>query len=358
MDSKHEVPKGPTVSIITRCKGRKKDLQKTLPLMLMQNYTLSEVIVVNYNSPDGLSKWMHEKYSKFIKAGKLIEVTVPDTNYFYHSHSRNVGLKAAKGDLVLFIDSDCQPVTNLLMHILQRVGLGPNVFSMIGFPSVGKSGTMLAKREDLIALGGFMDQLIGWGYEDGDMRDRLFLYGKEMFSFFPNLVTAIGHNDYERWMYFNPPLNKNKENLNWKEIERDNNYRISKEYINQHGIIANKNKPWGEGGIIREPKKRWINSSEDPENIRELSASDLKGAHILRFDKETDELLNEKEVLDAGCPPSYITEAKRNRKIKKLDEAETQQFNVQHDDNIKTGTHRGKISRITQPEDIIVDIPE
>jgi glycosyltransferase involved in cell wall biosynthesis len=306
--------KQPTVSIITRCKGRRAALTRTIPFMLAQSYPYTEVIVVNYDCPDDLHLWLTTTHKKVIEIGKLVEVLVPNKPYFHHSHSRNVGLKAAIGDWVFFIDADCQPNTRLIVHIFDRIKGMKNVFASIGSPPRGRAGTLFAKREDLLEIGGYNEELEGWGYEDGDIKDRLFKAGKEMYSFLPKYIGEIQHGDSERWEYMAPPYNRTNKPPNWKGIERGHNFAKSQNSIREHGSMANKGKEWGVGGQIL-AKKRWIHDIWHDDNLLDTSKAlhpDIKGAYAVLFDKHGN-CTNEKELLKMGMPKGYLEAAKNKR---------------------------------------------
>ena len=365
----HKTP--PTVSIITRCKGRLKNLQQTLRIMLHQDYYYTEVIVVNYNSPDGLHEWLVNEFKQQIDIGRLIETYVSNTLYFDHPHSRNIGLKAAIGDFVMFLDSDVVAHTELISHLVKRIGDMENTFAMVGYPTpIDCSGIIFARRKDLVDLGGFQESFNGWGYEDGDMRDRLFLNGREMFSFNPKYVHGVDHYDYERYMYFKPPYNIQTDK-NWKKIVRDDNREKSLQYIKANGIIANKNTTWGNGGEILFNGKRYleriVDSKESLVLFQELYKG-MKGAYVL-FWGPTGECINEKELLDAGCPKAYLDRAKKSKaeklfkqvyNINDIKDKEVfivpEKIVVDNPDDLKSKPRY--IPMKSKDDDIIVDIDE
>lgn len=353
--------------------GRRKSLEQTLKFFLMQDYPYLEVIVVNYNSPDGLHDWLVDEFSNQIQIGKLIEVFVPQKLHFHHAHSRNVGLKAAMGDWVLYLDADCRPNTKLTSYLFNRMSHIPHIFGCFG-PNCPRDavGTLFAKRQDLLDLGGYMEQLEGWGYEDGDMRDRLYLLGREMFSISGSMVSSVKHEDFRRCMYFKPPYNKQeKENpKSWLRLNQEENYHKSKDYIDEHGYRANKDIDWGAGGHIVGSGNRFLYSIKkgDFEKAQEDLFPGIKGGYVLKWDSETGELLNEKEVLLAGCPQSYIEKAKISYLQKR-----NQTLNLpikRTADGTLPQTHKHEISIdsievIDEPDDeqnnnddVIVDVPD
>jgi hypothetical protein len=183
--------------------------------------------------------------------------------------------------------------------LLSRIGDLPNVFATIGTPAFGAVGSLFAKRQDLVNLGGYMEDLSGWGYEDGDLRDRLFLDNKEMFSFLPKFLPSLNNSSLERCMYFAPPLNRAHEKDDWQRDMYNRNYNLSKKYIEENGVVANKGREWGSGGI------NTVNPVGDV-------AGAMKAIYVIKYDKDG-KLLNLDELRKQGCPQKYIDMAKNNK---------------------------------------------
>jgi poly-beta-1,6-N-acetyl-D-glucosamine synthase len=96
------------VSIIICARDEEDNLMNFLPAVLEQDYPDYEVIVVNDcsedNSGDVLRKYLvqypHLKVSTVIKDPKFTH---------YKKFAQFIGIKAAKNDILLFTDADCQP---------------------------------------------------------------------------------------------------------------------------------------------------------------------------------------------------------------------------------------------------------
>ncbi|MBW6499778.1 MAG: glycosyltransferase [Bacteroidales bacterium] len=99
------------VSVIVCARNEAENLKKFLPAILEQDYPDYEVIVVNDCSEDDsfnilgnfLAEYPHLKVSTVHKDPK-----------FTHSKkfAQFIGIKAAKNDLLLFTDADCQPMSD------------------------------------------------------------------------------------------------------------------------------------------------------------------------------------------------------------------------------------------------------
>lgn len=90
----------PKISLIIPVYNVEKYIHKTLESVLAQTFTDYEVIMINDGSTDG-SLAVLEEYANKYENFKLI-----DQNNCGLSRARNVGVKAAVGDYIAFLDSD------------------------------------------------------------------------------------------------------------------------------------------------------------------------------------------------------------------------------------------------------------
>jgi glycosyltransferase involved in cell wall biosynthesis len=298
-----------TVSIIVRCRGRLAQLKESLKFLFIQDHHFTEIIVVNYDCPDDLHHWLAINTSRYILNRKLIEVIVKDKQYFNHSHSRNVGLHAAQGDWVLFISAEDRPHYQLVSHLLKRIGDMDKIYAI---PSIRWNlvlrKMLFARRKDLLDIGGFNEDLIGYGYEHEDVCERLLLHGLEQFRFSVEFTgMPIPHSDDIRRVHL--PLVDSQHN--WKELSRANNLKTSREYVNKNGIVVNKDREFGVGGTIFESSKqsaqRWIHEPDNPEKRTRLKSENTYG---FKFDK-SGKLQNEDELIKSGCRKDIIERAKQ-----------------------------------------------
>jgi glycosyltransferase involved in cell wall biosynthesis len=107
------------VSIILSARNECELLQKTVPLILAQNYPEFEVVVVNDGSEDDTEILLASMQGA---NPRLVFRTIMKDEKFRHNKKMalGVGVKAAKYDLLLFIDADCYPSGNQWLHAMQR----------------------------------------------------------------------------------------------------------------------------------------------------------------------------------------------------------------------------------------------
>jgi poly-beta-1,6-N-acetyl-D-glucosamine synthase len=99
---------GQPVSIIICARNEAENLQKFLPSVLEQDYPDYEVIVVNDCSEDN----SYEILGKYLIQYPHLKIsTINKDPKFTHSKkfAQFIGIKAAKNEILLFTDADCQP---------------------------------------------------------------------------------------------------------------------------------------------------------------------------------------------------------------------------------------------------------
>lgn len=106
------------VSVIIAARNELENLQKNLMSILEQDYPDFEVVVVNDCSWDGSQAWLEElqKTQPRLKVSQLIEQEKYPTGKKF---AVTIGIKAAKHDLLLFTDADCEPASNQWIRNMQ-----------------------------------------------------------------------------------------------------------------------------------------------------------------------------------------------------------------------------------------------
>lgn len=106
----------------------------------------------------------------------------------------NFAASLARGDVLLKLDADCWPATDSDPRILLRQGA-----LWMGAGVGGSAGQFLLAREMFEAVGGFNEWMVGWGFDDKDLRVRLELAHDLPVRTLPEgWVVVIAHNDAAR----------------------------------------------------------------------------------------------------------------------------------------------------------------
>lgn len=175
-------------SIITTCKGRLGHLQQTLPAMASQPGV--EVVVVDYDCPEGTADWVKRYYPT------VNTIKVENRPTFNASEGRNLGAAAANGHWLCFMDADVIPDFGFSRHVAEKLEAG--CFYTVS-PFVQELyGTCIVPREAYRRVGGYDEVMEPWSYEDKDMYVRLKEMGLVEDHYPAALLTAIEHNDATR----------------------------------------------------------------------------------------------------------------------------------------------------------------
>ncbi|MBP5656237.1 glycosyltransferase family 2 protein [Candidatus Saccharibacteria bacterium] len=121
--------KNPLVSIIIPCYNSAKTLNSTLKTVLAQSYTNLEIIVVSDGSTD--------ETVKIAKSIKDPRIQVIEKKNGGVSTARNAGLDVAKGQFVMFVDSDDRIAETMVEKMLNRIVSHPKSLIVCG-KQIGK----------------------------------------------------------------------------------------------------------------------------------------------------------------------------------------------------------------------------
>jgi cellulose synthase/poly-beta-1,6-N-acetylglucosamine synthase-like glycosyltransferase len=99
------------VSVIVCARDEYHNLKENLPLLLGQDYSTYEVVVVNHGSEDE-TQYLLRDMADIHKNLKIVNVT-QDLNFFTgKKFPLSIGIKSASYDILLFTDADCIPRSN------------------------------------------------------------------------------------------------------------------------------------------------------------------------------------------------------------------------------------------------------
>ncbi len=102
------IKKSIPISVIICAKNEAENLKKNLPLILNQDYTTFEIVLVNDSSSDDtleVMKVFDEKHPNI----KLVDVKTTETFWGNKKYALTLGIKASKNDFLVFTDADCKP---------------------------------------------------------------------------------------------------------------------------------------------------------------------------------------------------------------------------------------------------------
>jgi len=99
------------VSVIVCARDEYYNLKENLPLLLTQDYSAFEVVVVNHGSEDETNFLLRDLADEY-KNLKIVNVS-QDLNFFTgKKFPLSIGIKSASYEVLLFTDADCKPASN------------------------------------------------------------------------------------------------------------------------------------------------------------------------------------------------------------------------------------------------------
>jgi glycosyltransferase involved in cell wall biosynthesis len=186
----------PRLSIVVPCKGRLEHLKRSLPTFVAQPET--EVIVVDYDCPDGTSDWVTTNFRE------ARVVVVDDAPYFNLSCARNTGARAAVAAWIAFCDADNLLAPSFSAEVFERLSPGAYLRTM----RETRGGTrrhnvpLVCETRTFLAVGGYDDAFDGWGVEDREFIDRLTRSGIREVVGSARLVDTLRHGNAERSSFY------------------------------------------------------------------------------------------------------------------------------------------------------------
>ncbi|HWV64272.1 glycosyltransferase family 2 protein [Chitinophaga sp.] len=166
------------ITLCIICKERLFHLKKTFwkNLRKIHSWKNIDVLLLDYNSRDGMDKWAKRKLLPCLKNGKVVYYKTFQPEVFSHSHSKNLAFKLASGDIVCNINADTFIGAGLAWHINHVFREHKNLYLFpsprFGFDS-GTAGVICVRKSDFLQIGGFDERMKVYGWEDADFNNRL-----------------------------------------------------------------------------------------------------------------------------------------------------------------------------------------
>jgi hypothetical protein len=257
--------------------NRRYHLEQTLIQNIQDNlhYKNIEFVLLDYNSSDGLETWVKNNLDHYIQAGILKYFKTTEPAFFHRSHSRNIALKLAEGDIVCNLDADNFLGKNFAFFINYRFSFNANIFMTSGKPD-GSYGRVCVKKEDFLKVRGYDEKMSGWGYEDDDFYKRLLSLDLQRTDFFEDQFTQIIEHEIE------DSFNNDDEVSNVKTIY------VKQDKVNSSTLLYIMNDDtYRHGNVHRETE----DSEIQLERPWELGSVNIENtAMILKFENTTMEL--------------------------------------------------------------------
>jgi glycosyltransferase involved in cell wall biosynthesis len=188
------------VSIVTRLKNRKEHLVQTLPTWLTK--PVREIIIVDCGSKDGDI----EEYVRYLD-DERIKIVKYHHKDFNRGKAWNKGIKAVTSSWFITLDCDMRLRSNPMDDLMVKLDNDHNYYvpynDMNDFTHAPNPpalfGICIVHKGQWKSVGGFREDLIGWGWEDIDFYDRLDKYFRVVYTT-PYPYEHIWHPDNFRFL--------------------------------------------------------------------------------------------------------------------------------------------------------------
>lgn len=156
-------------SYCTTCRARLSDLQKTLPNNLKHLEHDDHVVVLDYNSPDGLWEWLRSSFSSDLASGRLRIFRERTATRFMRCHAKNIAHLLGTNPVLVNLDAD-----NLLKpgytKALRAIDWTSTAMVNPDSGGGGHRGRVAVRADIFRKLGGHDESFVhGYGYEEIDL---------------------------------------------------------------------------------------------------------------------------------------------------------------------------------------------
>jgi hypothetical protein len=220
-------------------------------------YPNVDFVLLNYNSSqDDMDEWVKENLMGYIEKGVLNYYHTTEPQFYSMTHSRNVAFKLGQGDIVNNVDADhytnpahghplkyqdtktdycfAEWINVLANHQPERA-----VFLKSKQKNRGRLGFY---KKDFLWLGGYDEDLKGYGFDDCDLLNRALCAGFTCVFFTGSYFSHTP--DHRRH-----PTG-NYENKDWRYTQRLNTL-ISILNLKYGKFQANEGKEWGTATLLK-----------------------------------------------------------------------------------------------------------
>lgn len=193
-------PSRPGISFSTTCKGRLHHLRESLPRTLDNLLPGDEVVLLDYDSQDGLAEWVRAELTPEIRAGRVRFVQLDEGPQPWHpTRAKNIAHRCARHPIVCNLDADNWVVPGFaawLREVFERddrriTSMSPRMWG-------GSFGRIALRKSDWLALGGYDERLRSWGWDDNDILLRAEAAGVEVVLTPDTFAAVRRHGDCER----------------------------------------------------------------------------------------------------------------------------------------------------------------
>jgi len=196
----------PAWTFLTMSKGRNHHLERSLPSMLKQDNC--EVLLIDYDCPDNASQ-LGLKLAVGVNHARLKCIQFHDRPEFFMPEIINTGFAHARSEWVFILGCDMILKPDFMEFVMAAMkdrhyvdfdtGKKPN-----GLPlsKVGYYGAFGVQRSVFHEVGGYDEDLKGYGYADTDFKTRMHEHGVQRVTIPESCADHIDHDKDDRVRFY------------------------------------------------------------------------------------------------------------------------------------------------------------
>ena len=155
-------------------------IKETLRINIDNSTDISEFIIIDYNSNDGLKDYIYENFKYELSTGKLKYYFTDKIKFWHSSICKNTTHMKSNGEYLTNLDCDNFIGTGgdqLIINTFNENGDNIIISQTNNIMSSGNGGRISISKKNFIKLGGYDESFYPMGYQDYDLIERAKQYG-------------------------------------------------------------------------------------------------------------------------------------------------------------------------------------
>lgn len=212
-----------SISYCVTCRDRLDHLIQTVPVSLSQIANDDEIVILDYGSSDGVSEVIQRVFSSLIKKG-IIRYGRVEAEEWNIGHAKNIAHKLGTKPILCNIDADNYVTKGFSQWIEACFKVYSDSITCVDFNGYGGGcGRIALSRDNFLKIGGYREDLNGWGYDDFDLVNRAKVIGLRPIVTPVRFLNYIRHSDSMRQIL---PGTGKEENNHINKVKSENAIRL------------------------------------------------------------------------------------------------------------------------------------
>lgn len=224
------------ISFCTSIMNRLYQFKHTLYQNIIDSNDISEFIICDFSSNDGLKDYLYDNFKNYMDNGKIKYYYIMNVKYWHASVCKNITHNKANGKYIVNLDCDNFIGKNgdlFLLNKFRENGDNIIIHQSNNIFGSGNAGRISILKNNFISLGGYDESFYPMGYQDIDLIERGRAFGY-------TLLKVNDNNDCLK--------NTKEESMKYIGLKCDYkkmnsiNKLLSKFNIDNNNLVANKYK--------------------------------------------------------------------------------------------------------------------